>query len=202
MTSAAKAEGRFYKADFVYRRASNYLWPAGERAIWRFSRIEGGIRLHRYWSLRCPRCPLKEQCTPSNYRRISRWEHQEVLDAMERRLDQLPDSMRIRRQTTEHCFGTLKLWKGSAHFLTRRLANVRTEMILHLLAHNLKRVTKILGTGMRVPANRLGSDNYSASELKGMQEVITLVVFAVVVAALFGQPLKWNLYAGFVLVAA
>jgi transposase len=153
MTSAAKAEGRFDKADFIYRPASNdFLCPAGDVAIWRFSRIEGGLRLHRYWSSHCPRCHLKAQCTPSDYRRISRWEHQNVLDAMERRLDRRPDSMRIRRQTVEHPFGTLKLWMGSAHFLTRRLPNVRTEMSLHVLAYNLKRVMKILGAGTLIAA--------------------------------------------------
>lgn len=81
----------------------------------------------------------------SEQRRISRWEHENTLDAMQRRLDQAPDSMRIRRQTVEHPFGTLKAWMGSTHFLTRTLKNVSTEMSLHVLAYNLKRVMKILG---------------------------------------------------------
>jgi transposase len=62
-------------------------------------------------------------------------------------LDNAPDRMRIRRQTVEHPFGTIKLWMGSAHFLTRTLKKVSTEMSLHVLAYNLKRVIKILGTG-------------------------------------------------------
>lgn len=145
-TSGAKADGRFDKADFIYDPAANeYQCPAGQRLIWRFSGVEKGLKLHRYWSSRCPHCTIKAQCTPSDYRRISRWEHQAVLEDMQIRLDRAPDSMRIRRQTVEHPFGTLKLWMGSAHFLTRTLERVSTEMSLQVLAYNLKRVMKILG---------------------------------------------------------
>ncbi len=145
-TSGAKADGRFDKADFIYDPATDeYQCPAGQRLIWRFSGIEKGLKLHRYWSSHCPRCAIKEQCTPSDYRRVSRWEHQTVLEDMQIRLDHAPDSMRIRRQTVEHPFGTLKLWMGSAHFLTRTLERVSTEMSLQVLAYNLKRVMKILG---------------------------------------------------------
>lgn len=147
-TSGAKADGRFDKADFIYDPATNeYRCPAGQRLIWRFSGVESGLKLHRYWSSHCPHCAIKAQCTPSDYRRVSRWEHQAVLDAMQTRLDRAPDSMRIRRQTVEHPFGTLKLWMGSAHFLTQTLERVSTEMSLQVLAYNLKRVMKILGIG-------------------------------------------------------
>ena len=108
----------------------------------------------RYWSSDCPRCTMKEQCTPSQYRRVSRWENEEILESMQERLDQAPDSMRIRRQTVEHPFGTLKLWMGSAHFLTRTLDRVSTEIGLHVLAYNLKRVMKILGSGALIEAMR------------------------------------------------
>jgi hypothetical protein len=53
--------------------------------------------------------------------------------------------MRIRRQTAEHPFGTIKAWMGATHFLTRTLDKARTEMSLHVLAYNLKRVIDILG---------------------------------------------------------
>ena len=88
---------------------------------------------------------MKPQCTPSDVRRISRWEHEAVLDAMQRRLDQQPEAMTLRRRTVEHVFGTLKHWMGSTHFLMRRLRNVATEMSLQVLAYNLKRVINILG---------------------------------------------------------
>ena len=152
-TSGAKADGRFDKADFIYDPATDeYQCPVGQRLIWRFSGIEKGLKLHRYWSSHCPRCAIKEQCTPSDYRRVSRWEHQTVLEDMQIRLDHAPDSMRIRRQTVEHPFGTLKLWMGSAHFLTRTLERVSTEMSLQVLAYNLKRVMKILGVAALIGA--------------------------------------------------
>jgi transposase len=155
-TSNAKAEGRFDKADFIYiARDDEYQCPAGQRAIYRFSREENGLLLRRYWSSACPRCPMKAQCTPSDYRRISRWEHEAVLEAVQRRLDKQPHAMTLRRRTVEHVFGTLKHWMGSTHFLTRTLANVSTEMSLHVLAYNLKRVMSILGIAKTMKAMKL-----------------------------------------------
>ena len=104
------------------------------------------MTLHRYWPSACPRCPIKARCTPSDYRRITRWEHEAVLDAMHGRLERQPDAMRLRRQTVEHPFATLKAWMGATHFLTKRLPRVSTEMSLHVLAYNLKRVMQIMGT--------------------------------------------------------
>jgi hypothetical protein len=98
---------------------------------------------------------MKAQCTPSAYRKISRWEHESVLEAVQRRLDKQPQAMTLRRRTVEHVFGTLKHWMGSTHFLTRTLANVSTEMSLHVLAYNLKRVMSILGFGKTMKAMRL-----------------------------------------------
>jgi transposase len=92
-----------------------------------------------------PTVCLKAKCTASTERRVTRWEHEDILDAMQTRLDLAPDSMCIRRQTVEHPYGTIKLWMDSAHFLMRTLKHVSTEMSLHVLAYNLKRVIKILG---------------------------------------------------------
>jgi transposase len=100
-------------------------------------------------------CPLRKQCTPAPYRRIRRWEHEAVLDRMQRRLDRQLDAMTIRRRTVEHVFGTLKHWMGSTHFQMRRLGNVSTEMSLHVLAYNLKRVMKILGFAKTLRAMKL-----------------------------------------------
>jgi len=146
MTSAAKADGRFDKEDFVFDPAAGeYVCPAGSRLIWRFSTTERGALIHKYWSSDCPRCGLKEQCTPSAYRRVTRWEHEKVLEEMQKRLDTRPGMMKLRRQTVEHPFGTLKDWMGATHFLTRTLEHVSTEMSLHVLAYNMKRVMKIIG---------------------------------------------------------
>jgi transposase len=148
LTSNNRAEGRFDKQDFIYvAEDDEYRCPAGERAIRRFTTLEAGLTIHKYWTSACPRCPIKAQCTTGDYRRITRWEHEAVLETMQERLDRHPDIMRVRRQTAEHPFGTLKLWMGASHFLTRTLKRVRTEMSLHVLAYNLKRVMRILGIG-------------------------------------------------------
>ena len=147
LTSNSKADGRFDKRDFVYiAKRNEYRCPAGERAIWRMTTVEKGLTLHRYWPSACPRCSIKSQCTPGDYRRITRWEHERVLEDMQRRLDRTPQAARLRRQTAEHPFGTLKAWMGSTHFLTKTLPRVRTEMSLHVLAYNLKRALNIFGT--------------------------------------------------------
>ena len=105
-TSSARAHSRFDKANFVYiARDDEYLCPAGQRAIYRFTGEEHGMQLHRYWSSACPRCAMKSQCTPSDYRRITRWEHEPVLHAAQRRLVRTPDAMMVRRRTVDTSLG-------------------------------------------------------------------------------------------------
>ena len=146
LTSNNRAQGLFDKQDFVYVAADDeYRCPANQRAIWRFTTVERGMNLRRYWSSACPRCPIKAQCTSSNYRRVTRWEHEQVLESMQERLDRQPEMMRVRRRTVEHPFGTLKHWMGWTHFLMKTLPNVKTEMSLHVLAYNLKRAMQIFG---------------------------------------------------------
>jgi transposase len=146
LTSNNKAAGLFDKRDFVYLPDSNeYRCPAGERAIWRFTTIEHGLTLHKYWSSACPKCPIKARCTTGTNRRIARWEHEDILDRMQERLERTPEASKLRRSTVEHTFGTLKAWMGATHFLTRTLPRVSTEMSLHVLAYNLKRMMQIFG---------------------------------------------------------
>ena len=146
LTSGAKAENRFGKQDFVYLpRQDAYRCPAGERLTWRFDNVERNMTLRNYWTDACSTCAIKAQCTTGKERRIKRWEHEAVLDAMQKRLDQVPQAMVLRRQTVEHPFGTIKAWMGATHFLTRMLKRVKTEMSLQVLAYNMKRVIAILG---------------------------------------------------------
>ena len=148
LTSGSKAEGRFGKQDFIYLvDIDEFRCPAGQRLIKHYSTIEKEMLLHCYWCSVCQSCPMKAQCTTGTERRIKRWEHEDVIDEMQRRLDREPEKMRVRRQTAEHPFGTIKFWMGAVHFLTKTLKRVRTEMSLHVLAYNLKRVMKILGIG-------------------------------------------------------
>jgi transposase len=152
-TSGAKAEGRFGKQDFVYVAADDvYRCPAGERLPYRFSGIEKGKTIRRYWTNACKGCALKAECTTGPERRISRWEHEAVLEKVQRRLDHNPDAMRVRRSTVEHPFGTIKCWMGATHFLTMTLPKVATEMALNVLAYNMKRVIAIMGVGALLEA--------------------------------------------------
>ncbi|TXN19086.1 transposase, partial [Methylobacterium sp. WL9] len=140
MTSGAKAAGRFGKEDFLYRPPQNvYLCPAGETLPHRCTTVENGLTLHRYWTNACSACPMKAACTTGKERRVTRWEHEDVLETVQRRLDADPLAMRVRRETVEHPFGTLKARMGATHFLTKTLPRVSTEMALQVLAYNLTR---------------------------------------------------------------
>ncbi|MEE9359157.1 MAG: IS1182 family transposase [Hyphomicrobium sp.] len=155
LTSGSKAKGRFVKQDFVYLPEDDvYRCPAGERLTRRMTTQEKGRTLHRYWSSACQTCSIKSRCTTGKERRITRWEHEHVLEAVQRRLDEHPEKMRQRRETVEHPFGTIKSWMGATHFQMKTLKRVSTEMALHVLAYNLKRVMNIIGIGPLIEAMR------------------------------------------------
>jgi hypothetical protein len=146
MTSGAKPKGRFGKQDFVYLADEDvYRCPAGERLTFRYRNEEDGKTLRRYWSTACLTCSLKSQCTTGPERRIPRWEHEHVLEAVQQRLDENPKAMRVRRETVEHPFGTMKARMGATHFLKKTVPKVATEMALSVLAYNLTRVINIVG---------------------------------------------------------
>jgi transposase len=146
MTSGLEARGRFGKQDFVYLSDEDvYRCPAGEKLKYHYTNEEDGQQLRRYWTNACRDCALKPRCTTGKERRITRWEHEHVLEAAQRRLDKNPQAMRQRRETVEHPFGTLKMRMGATHFLMKRLPKVATEMALHVLAYNLTRVMNIMG---------------------------------------------------------
>jgi transposase len=175
-TSGAKADGRFDKADFIYDPQKNeYRCPAGESLIWRFASVEKGITNHRYWSSNCKGCALKGKCTPSANRRVTRWEHQDVVDEMQARLEQTPDAMRIRRSTVEHPYATIKAWMGATHFLTKGMERVKAEMSLHVLAYNFRRLMAILGTEKMLAAIRAYSDFLTFQGLLKALSVLALI---------------------------
>ncbi|MFT5510746.1 MAG: transposase [Hyphomicrobiaceae bacterium] len=152
-TSGAKAEGRFGKQDFVYVSGDDvYRCPAGERLTYRYQSLEKGKTIRRYWTNVCKDCALKAECTTGPERRISRWEHEALLEKVQSRLDHNPDAMRVRRSTAEHPFGTIKCWMGATHFLTMTLPKVATEMALNVLAYNMKRVIAIMGVSALLEA--------------------------------------------------
>ena len=155
MTSGNKAKGRFVKADFRYLADEDvYICPAGEQLKYYYTNEEKGLTLRRYWTNACRTCAIKHRCTTGVQRRITRWDHEHVLDAVQRRLDENPRAMRQRRETVEHPFGTIKARMGATHFLMKTLPRVATEMALHVLAYNLTRVINILGIAPLINAMR------------------------------------------------
>jgi len=146
-TSPNRAKGQFDRDAFHYIAADDeYECPAGLRLVRHMTVQQQGKTIHAYWTAKCRVCPIKSQCTSGVHRKITRWEHEAVLEKAQARLDRSPDAMRIRRATVEHPFGTLKAWMGSTHFLTKTIDRVSTEMSLHVLAYNMKRMMNIIGT--------------------------------------------------------
>jgi len=146
LTSNNKAKGQFDRRDFIYKaEVDEYECPAGQRLTRRTRTNQDGLVVDRYWTSACPACPLKSQCTTGKERRVSRWEHEDVLERAQAHLDRRPDAMRVRRETVEHPYGTIKSWMGATHFLTKTLDRVSTEMSLHVLAYNMKRAMRLLG---------------------------------------------------------
>jgi transposase len=146
LTSPNRARGQFNRDAFRYiATADAYECPAGQRLMRRMTTQEQGKTLHRYWTSECRNCAMKAQCTSGKERRVTRWEHEAVLEQAQARLDRNPQVMRTRRAVVEHPFGTLKAWMGSTHFLTKTLDRVNTEMSLHVLAYNLRRMINLVG---------------------------------------------------------
>ena len=147
LTSSGIKRGLFGKQDFIFDAdKDHYLCPAGQTLTRGRHRADHNSEVNFYRHLSaCFTCELKPRCTAEKLRRIRRWDHEDILDDAQHRLDQAPDMMRIRRETVEHPFGTIKAWMGATHFQTKTLEKVKTEMGLHVLAYNLKRVMNIIG---------------------------------------------------------
>ena len=146
ITSNARAEGRFDKRDFLYDPINDhYRCPAGQHLTYRMTREESGRVMQTYFTNACETCPLRSDCTTGKERRVKRWEREHLLERVQERLDRTPGAMQVRRETIEHTFGTIKAWMGATHFKMKTLKHVGTEMALHVLAYNIKRVIAILG---------------------------------------------------------
>jgi transposase len=154
-TSNNQAKGQFSRGAFRYLPEEDaYACPAGERLVRRMTTQEKGKTLYLYWASNCKSCAIRTRCTAGIRRKMSRWEHEELLEQVEARLERNPHLMRVRRSTVEHPFGTLKAWMGSTHFLTKTLPRVNTEMSLHVLAYNLRRMLNLVGPKALIEAIR------------------------------------------------
>jgi Transposase DDE domain len=146
ITSDTKLAGRYGKQDLIHLPDENaYLCPAKEKLTYRCTTDENGQKLHRYWTNACGQCLLKAKCTSGKERRITRWEHEDIVEAAQKRLVANPDAMRTRREMAEHQFGAMKMRMGATHFLCKTLPKVATYMALCVLTYNLTRVMNIVG---------------------------------------------------------
>jgi transposase len=155
VTSGASAKGRFDRADFAYDAKKDvYICPAGEHLTYRYTSELDNKMQRSYAASSCSGCVIKDKCTPSAQRRIRRWEHEDVLERMHKRIDDDPSKLALRSMTVEHPYGTIKAWMGNTHFKMRQLKNVATEMALHVLAYNMTRVMNIIGIPALIKAMR------------------------------------------------
>ena len=145
-TSGKRAKGQYTRSDFIYdAKHDEYVCPARQRMTYRFSTEDKGKKMRVYMTRHCASCPLKAKCTTGKERRVKRWQHEHVLEAAAADLKKQPQAMRMRKKIVEHPFGTIKHCMGATHFVMKRLPNVQTEMSLHVLAYNLRRVINIFG---------------------------------------------------------
>lgn len=153
-TSPAQARGFWGKAMFVHeRKTDTYRCPAGQQLQKRHATVEAGKLINVYYNQKaCGACASRPLCTAGKEKRIRRWEHEAVLDQMERRFDAMPEAMAVCRCTVEHVFGTIKGWMGATHFRTRGLENVATEASLTILAYNIKRAIAVAGVASTLKA--------------------------------------------------
>ena len=153
-TSPAQARGYWGKAMFVYEPETNtYRCPAGQHLQKHHSTVEAGKLISVYYNQKaCGDCASRPLCTAGKEKRIRRWEHEAVLDEMERRFEVMPDAMANRRSTVEHVVGTIKGRMRATHFRTRGLKNVATETSLTILAYNIKRAIAVAGVASTLKA--------------------------------------------------
>lgn len=149
-TSGADRKGLFNRSLFKYDQEKDiYICPMGSELQNRFTMVEDGLEQQMYFNnIACRDCSQRSRCTTSKRdpRRIRRWVHEAEMEDMQARLNTSPETAVVRKQTVEHPFGTIKMWMGATHFLTQRFKNVSTEISLHVLAYNLKRMMSIWGT--------------------------------------------------------
>ena len=153
-TSANTKLGLYGKKKFRYNKEKDcYVCPAGEDLPFRFDTVEKGRHIKYYWNNKCKACTIKPKCTRNkDFRRITRWIDEDILDEMQRRVDANPEMMYKRKCIVEHPFGTLKRTMNQGYFLTKGLPNVKAEFSLSVLAYNIKRVINIIGVKRMIEA--------------------------------------------------
>jgi transposase len=148
LVSKNTSRGLWGKEKFVYEADGDfYRCPAGERLTFRFqSKERKQKRFRYYWTTACLSCPIKASCTTNKkFRRIKRWEYEEIAERTEERVRANPQVMKQRKEIVEHPFGTIKFWDDQRHFLMKGLEKVKAEFSLSTLAYDIKRAVNIVG---------------------------------------------------------
>ena len=145
------ATKEYGKAQFRYdENQDGYICPQGHllKAYHHRKEYTPETDLKRYQNYEaCSNCPVREKCSNGKKgRTIQDRPFQRIADEVDRRTEQFADMYKIRKQTVEHPWGTIKRAMGFSYFLTRRTENVRTESLLHFLVYNMKRAINIIGT--------------------------------------------------------
>lgn len=140
----------FSSDKFTYdRNADLYVCPAGQKLEFYYSTVMDGkkMRVYKSKSDACFSCPFyMAKCTRFKVGRwIRRWEHEEVLEDLKRRLLLHPEVMDLRKELVEHPFGTMKRAFGAGYLLLKGLRKVGGEVGFTMLAYNIRRVLNILG---------------------------------------------------------
>lgn len=140
-------KGLYTNKNFQYDADNDYyICPAKQQLKWTRIRNHAGKKEKVYWTAACRQCKQKSKCTTSkDLRHIYRWEHEDIIDAMRKRVKENPEIIAARREMVEHPFGTLKHSMGHHYFLCKGIEMVKTEMSLSVLAYNIKRVLNIMG---------------------------------------------------------
>ncbi|MDE0226722.1 MAG: transposase, partial [Gammaproteobacteria bacterium] len=152
--SPSSRKGLFMKARFRYDgTADAYVCPGGHRLRpTYFHELAAGTRIQYANRDACRSCPLRPRCTTDTHRRISRYANEIIMDRMAERLAARPALTKLRRQSAEHPFGSIKQWMGQGAFLTQRLSNVRGEFSLTALAYNMRRAINLVGVQALIDA--------------------------------------------------
>jgi transposase len=161
--SQNKKDGLYTNKDFRYDAEQDcYHCPAGQSLTKRGSFVKGNRNMTEYGTSACHGCLVRSACTHKKHggRRIYRWEHESIVDALRERMEQHPEKMQLRKELVEHPFGTMKQWMGHGSFLMRGLEKVSTEFSLTVLAYNIKRVLSILGVNRLIAVLKLARSRF------------------------------------------
>ncbi len=156
--SPSERAGLFGKVDFKYDAGRDcYQCPGGFELQKRRASVEQGRRLFDYDNPRaCAQCPVKSRCTRSEFRTVSRWEHEASIERMRAVVAAQPEKLQQRKCLIEHCWATFK-WLLLEGFLLKGIKKAAAELSLVHLAYNFKRALKVVGLARLLKALRSGT---------------------------------------------